>query len=73
MQIGIINNVFSGLVYGFSNLAVLWFGSSLVINQELSIGQLLAFNAMNANFNGLITTVIGFVDEFARVKLPPNG
>jgi len=68
VQIGIINNVFSGLVYGFSNLAVLWFGSSLVINQELSIGQLLAFNAMNANFNGLITTVIGFVDEFARVK-----
>ncbi|MCF2152284.1 peptidase domain-containing ABC transporter, partial [Desmonostoc muscorum LEGE 12446] len=35
VQIGIINNVFSGLVSGFGNLAILWFGSSLVINQEL--------------------------------------
>ena len=68
VRIGIINNVFSGLVSGFSNLAILWFGSSLVISQELTIGQLLAFNAMNANFNGLISTVIGFVDEFARVQ-----
>ncbi|MBD2677223.1 MULTISPECIES: peptidase domain-containing ABC transporter [Nostoc] len=68
VQIGIINNVFSGLVSGFGNLAILWFGSSLVINQELSIGQLLAFNAMNANFNIFITTIIGFVDEFARVQ-----
>ncbi|BAZ49605.1 ABC transporter ATP-binding protein [Nostoc sp. NIES-4103] len=68
IRIGIINNVFSGLISGFSNLAILWFGSSLVISQELTIGQLLAFNAMNANFNGLITTVIGFVDEFARVQ-----
>ncbi|MEH2070217.1 MAG: peptidase domain-containing ABC transporter [Nostoc sp.] len=68
IQIGIINNVFSGLVSGFGNLAILWFGSSLVINQELSIGQLLAFNAMNANFNILITTIISFVDEFARIQ-----
>ncbi len=67
-QIGIINNVFSGLVSGFGNIAILWYGSSLVISQELSIGQLLAFNAMNANFNILITTIIGFVDEFARIQ-----
>ncbi|MDF5711283.1 MAG: peptidase domain-containing ABC transporter [Nostoc sp. S4] len=68
IQIGIINHVFSGLVSGFGNLAILWFGSSLVINQELSIGQLLAFNAMNANFNILITTIISFIDEFARIQ-----
>ncbi|MBU7587497.1 MAG: peptidase domain-containing ABC transporter [Nostoc sp. TH1S01] len=68
VQIGIINNVFSGLISSLSNLFILWFGSSLVINQELSIGQLLAFNAMNNNFNILIATVIGFVDEFARVQ-----
>ncbi len=68
IQIGIINNVFSGLVAGFGNLAILWFGSSLVISQELSIGQLLAFNVMNANFNILITTIISFVDEFARIQ-----
>ncbi|MCF4966750.1 peptidase domain-containing ABC transporter [Nostoc sp. CMAA1605] len=68
VKIGIINNVFSGLVSAFGNLAILWFGSSLVISQELSIGQLLAFNAMNASFNGFFASLIAFVDEFARVQ-----
>ncbi|MBD2295822.1 peptidase domain-containing ABC transporter [Anabaena sphaerica FACHB-251] len=68
IQITIINNVFSGLVSGLGNLAILWFGSSLVISKELSIGQLLAFNAMNGNFIALITTVIDFIDKFARVQ-----
>ncbi|UKP01148.1 peptidase domain-containing ABC transporter [Nostoc sp. UHCC 0870] len=68
VQIGIINNVFSGLVSAFGNLAILWFGSSLVISQELTIGQLLAFNAMNASFNGFFTSLIALVDEFAIVQ-----
>ncbi|MDZ8051291.1 MAG: peptidase domain-containing ABC transporter [Aulosira sp. ZfuVER01] len=68
VQIGIINSVFSGLVSGIGNLAILWFGSSLVISKELSIGQLLAFNTMNSNFNILIATVIEFIDGFARAQ-----
>jgi ATP-binding cassette subfamily C protein len=68
LQISIVNNVFSTLVSGLGSLAVLCFGSILVIRQELSIGQLLAFNAMNRNFTTLISTVISFVDEFARAK-----
>ena len=68
IQISIINNVFSGLVAALGNLAILWFGSSLVIGKELSIGQLLAFTTMNANFTMLIATVIEFVDEFARMQ-----
>lgn len=68
IQISIINNSFSGLVSGIGSVALLWFGSTLVINKELSIGQLLAFNSMNANFIALIGTVIGFVDEFTRVQ-----
>ncbi len=68
IQIGIINNTFAGLVSGIGSVALLWFGSSLVISKELSIGQLLAFNGMNGNFVGLIGTLIRFVDEFTRVK-----
>lgn len=68
IQIAIINNVFSGLVSGLGNIALLWYGSSLVISQEITIGQLLAFNAMNANVTTFITTVINFVDEFARAQ-----
>ncbi|MBE9233519.1 peptidase domain-containing ABC transporter, partial [Cuspidothrix issatschenkoi LEGE 03284] len=48
MQIGIINNTFSGFVSGIGSVILLWFGGYLVINQaeNLSIGQLLAFNSM---------------------------
>lgn len=68
MQISIINNIFSGLVSTLGSLAILWFGSSLVISKELSIGQLLAFTTMNGNFTMLIVTIIEFIDEFARMQ-----
>ncbi|MBE9228629.1 peptidase domain-containing ABC transporter [Phormidium sp. LEGE 05292] len=67
-QIGIVNNIFSEFVSGSGAVALLWLGSLLVINKELSIGQLLAFNSLNQSFTALITTTIGFVDEFARVQ-----
>jgi ATP-binding cassette, subfamily C, bacterial len=67
-QIGIANTVFSGLVSGVGSVALLWFGSSLVIRQELSIGQLLAFSSLNGNFTGLVSTTVQFVDELARVR-----
>ena len=70
IQIGIINTTFSGLVSGIGSVVLLWFGGNLVINpaENLSIGQLLAFNSMNGNFIGLISTIITFVDEFTRAK-----
>ena len=68
LQISIVNGVFSTLVSGLGSLAILCFGGILVIRQELSIGQLLAFNGMNRNFTALISTVINFVDEFARAQ-----
>jgi ATP-binding cassette, subfamily C, bacterial len=70
MQIGIVNGTFSGLISSIGSIALLWFGGNLVINpaENLSIGQLLAFNSMNGNFLGLISTIISFVDEFTTAK-----
>jgi ATP-binding cassette subfamily C protein len=68
VQIGIITSTFSGLVSSISSVGLLWLGSSLVIGKELTIGQLLAFNSMNGNFLGFISTVVGFVDRLARVQ-----
>jgi ATP-binding cassette subfamily C protein len=67
-QIGIINNIFSEFVSGVGSIILLWFGSTLVIQGELTIGQLLAFNSMNRNFVLLISTSIGVIDEFTRVE-----
>ncbi|NMG19771.1 peptidase domain-containing ABC transporter [Brasilonema bromeliae] len=70
VQISIINNSFSSLVSAIGSIILLWFGGNLVSNpaENLSIGQLLAFNSMNANFLGLISTIINFVDRFTRAK-----
>ncbi len=70
IQIGIINNTFSGFVASIGGVILLWFGGNLVINpaENLSIGQLFAFNSMNGNFLGLIATIISFVEEFTRAK-----
>ncbi|MDM9382739.1 peptidase domain-containing ABC transporter [Chlorogloeopsis sp. ULAP01] len=70
MQIAIVNGTFSGFVAAIGGVILLWFGGNLVIQpqENLSIGQLLAFNAMNANFLALISSVISFVDEYTHAK-----
>ncbi|MFN6540612.1 MAG: peptidase domain-containing ABC transporter [Nostoc sp. EkiNYC01] len=68
IQIDIINNTFSGLVSNIGSVTLLWFGSSLVIGEELTIGQLLAFNTMSGHFTSFISMLIGFVDEYIRAK-----
>ncbi|OYD95451.1 ABC transporter ATP-binding protein [Nostoc sp. 'Peltigera membranacea cyanobiont' 210A] len=68
VQIGIINGIFSSLVSSIGSISLIGFGSILVINKELSIGQLLAFNGMNGNFLSFISTMLNFIDEFTRAK-----
>lgn len=39
-------SIISGVIDTFVNTALLWYGASLVINGELTIGQLIAFNML---------------------------
>ncbi|MGL5876257.1 MAG: peptidase domain-containing ABC transporter, partial [Xenococcaceae cyanobacterium] len=64
IEININNNFIARLISGIGTVVVLWFGSSLVIDRQLSIGQLLAFNSMNGNFIALIGYLINFIDRF---------
>ena len=68
VQINITNNTFSGLVSDIGSVGLLWFGSTLVISKELSIGQLLAFTSLNRNVSSLISSLINLVDRWARVQ-----
>ena len=43
VQIAIWNSFTSSLVSGMGAIAIIWFGGWLVIQQQLTIGQLLAF------------------------------
>lgn len=45
------------------NIGILWVGSSLVINDTLSIGQLLAFNGFSGNLLSFLASTVGLADE----------
>ncbi len=68
IQISTFNNTLSGLVFSISSATLLWVGSYLVIGQELTIGQLLAFNSMNGNFLGFIEILIGFISGLVQIQ-----
>jgi ATP-binding cassette, subfamily C, bacterial len=68
IQISIINSTFSVFISRIGDIAILWVGSSLVINKELTVGQLLAFNSMNANFLAFILFSVRFINEYVRTS-----
>ncbi|MBW4617144.1 MAG: peptidase domain-containing ABC transporter [Desmonostoc vinosum HA7617-LM4] len=66
MQIGIINGTVAKLIASIGGVTLLGLGSVLVIQGELSIGQMLAFNALQINVLTLIDSLVNFVDEYFR-------
>ncbi|MDF5712054.1 MAG: peptidase domain-containing ABC transporter [Nostoc sp. S4] len=68
-QMAIINNNFSSFLSNTGKIALLWFGSSLVIDQELTIGQLLAFNTLIGNFLTLIITILSYINPLTRAQM----
>ncbi|QSV63559.1 MAG: peptidase domain-containing ABC transporter [Dolichospermum sp. DL01] len=68
VQIVLTNTIFSNWVSTAGGIILLWYGSILVINRELSIGQLLAFNSLNTNILGLVNTCVRFITDFARAQ-----
>ena len=69
MKLGLYTSTITNIFSTCTNVALLWLGSYLVINQTLSIGQLLAFNGMSGNFLGFLSSGIGLVDEFITVQI----
>ncbi|MDZ8109624.1 MAG: peptidase domain-containing ABC transporter [Nostoc sp. DedQUE12a] len=66
IQIGIINGTIAKLLATLGGVILLGLGSILVIQGELSIGQMLAFNVLQVNVLNLIDSLINFVDEYFR-------
>lgn len=68
VQIDIINNVFANLIAGLGAVGLLWFGGELVIQQKLTLGQLIAFNAMSGNLIVFVDTCVRLISEFVRIR-----
>ncbi|RAM51202.1 MAG: peptidase domain-containing ABC transporter [Hapalosiphonaceae cyanobacterium JJU2] len=69
MKLGLYSGTLTDFISTLTNIALLWLGSKLVINQTLSIGQLLAFSGMSGNFLGFLSSAIGLVDEFITAQI----
>ncbi|MBD2534989.1 peptidase domain-containing ABC transporter [Nostoc flagelliforme FACHB-838] len=68
IQITVINRTFSDVVSNLGSVGLLWFGSNLVIDKEISIGQLVASYTLAQNVVRLMTDLIIIIDEFTWIK-----
>jgi ATP-binding cassette, subfamily C, bacterial len=66
VQLGIWTGAFSQFISNVGGVSLLAIGSQLVIREELSIGQLLAFNLMQVNLLTFIAAAIGLLDRYFR-------
>ena len=69
MQIAILNDVFSRWVSSVGAIAILWIGGRLVVQETLSIGQLLAFTTLNQYVTFFVGTIVQLTDEFTRANV----
>ncbi len=59
----------SGLINTIGSTALLWYGSTLVIQDQLSIGQLVAFNMMIGSVIGPMLSLVSLWDELQEVMV----
>ena len=56
----------NNLLYGIESVVVLWWGASLVMDNTMSIGMLMAFLSYKDSFS---TRTTGFVDKFSDLRM----
>lgn len=66
-KLGITLGLISGLINSVGSIALLWYGCSLVIQGELSIGQYVAFNMMKGYILSPVMALIELWDELQEV------
>lgn len=57
----------NGLIHTIGSTALLWIGASLVIQDELTVGQFVAFNLLIGNVMSPVLALTGLWDEFQEV------
>ncbi len=62
-QFDIIVNFIGQLLNATTTIVILWVGANLVLSQELTVGQLIAFNALMGSVMSPLMGLIGLWDE----------
>ncbi|MBW4515813.1 MAG: peptidase domain-containing ABC transporter [Timaviella obliquedivisa GSE-PSE-MK23-08B] len=69
MKLELYSGTITDILSTFASILLLWFGSYLVINHTLSIGQLLAYNGLSGNFFGFLASAVGLANEFITAQI----
>ena len=59
----------SGLINSIGGTALLWYGATLVIQDQLTIGQFVAFNMMKGRIISPVIALVGLWDELQEVLI----
>ncbi len=68
-KLGIGLQTVSGFINSIGSTALLWYGASLVMQDQLTIGQFVAFNMLIGRVLGPVLSLIGIWDEFQEVLI----
>ncbi|MFB2933958.1 ABC transporter transmembrane domain-containing protein [Aerosakkonemataceae cyanobacterium BLCC-F154] len=68
-KLGYVLQSTSSLINSFGSTALLWFGATLVIQDELTIGQFVAFNMMIGKVIGPVLAVVGIWNQMQEVLI----
>ncbi|MDZ8186259.1 MAG: peptidase domain-containing ABC transporter [Nostoc sp. ChiSLP02] len=69
MKLELYSGTATSILSKLTSIGILWLGSSLVINQTLSIGQLLAYSGMSGSFLDFLESAVGLIDEFITAQI----
>ncbi|MBW4616642.1 MAG: peptidase domain-containing ABC transporter [Desmonostoc vinosum HA7617-LM4] len=69
MKLELYSGTATSILSKLTSISILWLGSSLVINQTLSIGQLLAYSGMSGSFLDFLESAVGLIDEFITAQI----
>ncbi len=64
-----IANQIAGFISKMATLLIIWFGAHLVINGELSVGQLIAFNMFAGRVSGPILKLVQLWQDFQQAGI----
>ncbi|MCC5635941.1 peptidase domain-containing ABC transporter [Nostoc sp. CHAB 5844] len=68
-KLAITLQVISGIINTLGSTALLWYSATLVIQDQLSIGQLVAFNMLIGNVIGPVLSLVNLWDELQEVMV----
>lgn len=64
IKFGSMSNLASGLVNNLSDVAVLFYGASMVLRGQLTVGELVAFTVLTQGLSGPLMKLVGLWDVF---------